>query len=69
MQKLKYKLYGIVDFIECMGCQQCVNKCPRNAIFYLPSMKKVIINQTMCLGCGRCQKFCKFNAIKLFPKL
>ena len=69
MQQLRYKFYRIVDFNKCKGCRQCINNCPNNAIYYLPSMKKVMINQARCLGCGRCQQVCQFNAIKILPKL
>ncbi|MHA1378337.1 MAG: 4Fe-4S binding protein [Candidatus Helarchaeota archaeon] len=63
------QFYAISDFNRCKGCQQCKNSCPINAIYYLPSMNKVMINQTVCLGCGRCQQVCKFGAIKLFPRV
>ncbi len=69
MQQFKCQFYSIVDFDKCKGCQLCIKNCPINAIFYLPSIKKVTIIHAICLGCGRCQQACKFNAIKILPRL
>lgn len=50
---------------KCVGCMECVQKCPTKVISgNLKNRKKVIIDEELCVGCTICKKQCKFDAIE-----
>ena len=49
---------------NCIGCSQCVSKCPRKAISILDGTAK--INASKCIGCGACKAVCPMGAIDIF---
>ncbi|MDD2492759.1 MAG: 4Fe-4S binding protein [Bacilli bacterium] len=51
-----------VDQQECIGCAQCLDSCPVNAI-HLESGKAEISDE--CIGCGRCIDKCPVKAISV----
>lgn len=54
---------AVVDKNECIGCEQCVDSCPVEAI----SMDgdKATINADSCVDCGQCIDTCPSSAISL----
>jgi len=48
-----------VDENRCVGCGQCVEACPFNAIWLHPSTGKAL----MCDQCGACIEACPFDAL------
>ena len=59
----------IIDYDKCTGCNQCVDKCPRNAIRGREGSRKVaFIHSEECVGCTLCAGECKFDAIEGEPK-
>ena len=47
---------------DCIGCGECVNACPEEAIdFEFPGR----IHRDRCIRCGRCTKVCPGNGLKL----
>lgn len=50
-----------IDYINCCGCEACVNVCPKECIsmeqssegFYYPK-----INENICVDCGKCNSVC-----------
>lgn len=50
-----------VEAETCIGCKQCVKRCPVRAISMMD--KKASINKEECVGCGVCRVPCKMNAI------
>jgi Pyruvate/2-oxoacid:ferredoxin oxidoreductase delta subunit/predicted transcriptional regulator len=52
-----------VDEDICVGCENCVEKCPVDAITLINDKSKV--NSEWCIGCGVCAYFCPENAISL----
>ncbi|MHA1688804.1 MAG: ATP-binding protein [Promethearchaeota archaeon] len=68
--KAVYKAEYIIqlDQVKCQGCAECVKMCQFNAIRYIPSLNRVIINYDECFGCGICRHACKYDALKLIPR-
>ena len=52
--------YSITD--DCIGCTLCVQRCPVDAIPFLPH-EKHIINQDLCIKCDACRQVCPVNAV------
>jgi len=52
-----------VDEATCVGCGDCVERCPTKAI----TLKKDIasVDQKMCIGCGNCVAVCPTSALTL----
>ncbi len=52
-----------VNADNCIGCNQCVERCPMHAIELEDAIAKV--NEERCIGCGVCTNFCTSDAIHL----
>lgn len=50
----------------CLGCGDCANVCPTNAICIKDGIAHVKSN--ICIGCGLCAKTCPKHIIKLIPQ-
>lgn len=48
---------------RCAGCQECVIRCPTNALTMDPSTWTVLSDDSMCVGCRQCVRTCPFSAI------
>jgi electron transport complex protein RnfB len=51
-----------IDGDKCIGCGNCLERCPVGAIF-LEEIAKV--DRNLCLGCGLCASICPEEAIRL----
>ena len=49
---------------RCIGCYDCINLCPENAIS-ISSSGKVNIDRVLCTNCGDCTQICPTEALKL----
>jgi electron transport complex protein RnfB len=59
----------VIDYDRCTGCNECVEKCPRDAIRGREGSRKVaFIHGEECVGCTLCAAECKFDAIEGEPK-
>jgi len=56
---------AIVDEKDCVGCQQCIQVCPYQAISYIADIKKARVNEALCKGCGTCVGACLPKCIGL----
>jgi NADH-quinone oxidoreductase subunit F len=52
--------YSITD--DCIGCTKCVQRCPVDAIPFLPHEKHTI-NTELCIKCDACRQVCPVNAV------
>jgi len=55
---------------RCIGCQFCVEVCPRGCFEYQTERKKAkVILPLLCLYCHACELNCEGNAIKIEKSL
>jgi Pyruvate/2-oxoacid:ferredoxin oxidoreductase delta subunit len=60
-----------IDIEVCTKCEQCLRKCPNEAILHKWPVKsdssdeEMIIREDLCIGCGICAANCSQNAIKM----
>jgi uncharacterized Fe-S center protein len=74
MRRIKFlkKLERRPVFIHenCTGCQKCVNICPVQAIFPLPSKKThILLTDSKCIRCFCCSEVCTDNAVEIRRKV
>jgi glutamate synthase (NADPH/NADH) small chain len=48
---------------RCAGCQECVIRCPTNALTMDSSSWTVLSDDSLCVGCRQCVRTCPFSAI------
>ncbi len=60
--KIKKKINYLIYKFKCVGCEDCVEACPVNAIKMING--KAVIDQTKCISCGKCVDACTYNAIE-----
>ncbi len=48
---------------RCAGCQECIVRCPTEALSLDPDNWIAKANQDLCVGCRQCQRTCPFSAI------
>lgn len=51
----------VVNEEKCIGCGQCINYCPQQAISIVN--KKALIDLNLCIECGSCINICPQEAI------
>lgn len=62
-QKYMNALYeALVDSQECTLCEDCIDRCPVNAISV---EDEILIDRAKCLGCGLCASTCPSESISL----
>jgi len=53
----------VVDPQLCIGCGECAQVCPDNAIKIVK--KKSFIDYNRCTCCGVCDRVCRYGALEL----
>ena len=48
---------------RCAGCQECLVRCPTNALTMDSGNWTVLANDSVCVGCRQCVRTCPFSAI------
>ena len=54
-----------IDPGECIGCGQCLEACPQDAID-LDSY--AVVDPEFCVGCGICEETCPMDAISIVDR-
>jgi ferredoxin len=57
-----------VDLDACVGCAECVERCPFEAITIGPGHKRAIVDTEKCYGCGVCRSACEYEALTLVDR-
>jgi ferredoxin len=52
----------------CVGCAECVPRCPFKALAVGPGTKRAIIDLEKCYGCGVCRSACEYDALRLVER-
>jgi electron transport complex protein RnfB len=55
-----------VDAAECISCENCIGKCPMEALSMKDDLAEV--DKKRCIGCGLCIRTCQTGAIVLRPR-
>ena len=55
-----------VDEGACVGCEQCVSRCPFDAVHMAGAVARV--DPEMCLGCGQCAAVCSAEAVEMVKR-
>src|ERR1035437_6107997 len=50
---------------RCVGCQECIIRCPTQALSMDVTNWKAAANNDLCVGCRQCQRTCPFSAISV----
>lgn len=48
---------------RCVGCQECVIRCPAGALSMDTGNWLAVADDTLCVGCRQCERTCPFSAI------
>ncbi len=52
-----------VEIDDCDGCEECISRCPMEAIEYTDDA--AFIDKSRCIGCGVCAYHCSTKAIQM----
>ena len=55
-----------IDEEACIGCEDCVERCPTNALAVEDEMVHVDLRR--CIGCGLCNSACPSEALSMEPR-
>ncbi len=55
--------YAVVDTEPCIGCEECVQRCPLKALSVPDHV--CMVNYDRCVGCGLCTQTCPTGALRL----
>jgi len=55
-----------IDEEACIGCEDCVERCPTNALAVEDEMVQVDLRR--CIGCGLCNSACPSEALSMEPR-
>lgn len=70
-KKIKKRITGeynpVINVNEqlCVGCGNCISKCPNHALAMNEQKNKAQVNLTSCIGCGFCRGFCPQQALTI----
>jgi NAD-dependent dihydropyrimidine dehydrogenase PreA subunit len=53
---------AVVDADECVGCEECIDRCPVGAVKVDDA---AVVDRDKCLGCGLCASACPSEAITM----
>ncbi len=62
MKYLKNVVTLKYDIEKCVGCELCVEVCPRG-VFEMRDKRAAITDRDLCIECGACKNNCAYDAI------
>ncbi|RZN34066.1 MAG: 4Fe-4S dicluster domain-containing protein [Methanophagales archaeon ANME-1-THS] len=65
---LKGEYVAKVNQRLCVGCKECLSRCPFGAISFNVDDETIFIDINRCFGCGLCVNGCKNTAIALIDR-
>ncbi len=58
------KYYPHVYPVDCVGCGDCIEICPKKGTAITLVRGKAVINTENCIGCKKCIYICSFEAVR-----
>ncbi len=55
----------LIDVGRCAGCQECVVRCPEDALTLDPISWTAVAHDEDCVGCRQCVRTCPYSAIEV----
>ena len=55
-----------VDADECIGCGDCIGRCPMEALMMKEEL--AVVDNKRCIGCGLCVRVCPTGAIRMHDR-
>jgi ferredoxin len=59
---------AVADMDACVGCAECVERCPFKALTIGPGHKRAVVDAERCYGCGVCRSACEYEALALVER-
>jgi glutamate synthase (NADPH/NADH) small chain len=63
--ELKVKPQVSVNRERCVGCQDCITRCPTSALSMDVKEWVAAVDNTLCVGCRQCRRTCPVSAISV----
>ena len=54
-----------IDEVRCIGCQECIVRCPEGALELDSESWTARANESLCVGCRQCERTCPYGVIEV----
>lgn len=63
---MKRSTVAVIDEPRCVGCAQCIDACPVDAIVGARGLMHTVVEK-LCIGCDLCLPACPVDCIDMVP--